>query len=85
MVQLANSPAEKLKEASEKSYAARHCTIKDFKTEGNKVLMATLCGARSSVTTSTYTVDAFETTSTATAEGVSTVTHLKGRRIGDCK
>ena len=37
MVQLANSPAEKLKEASEKSYAARHCAIKDFKMEGNKI------------------------------------------------
>lgn len=85
MVQVANSPGATLKETTEKSLAARHCTLKDFKMEGNKISMAIVCGARSSVTSSTYAVDAFETTGTSTTAGVSTVTHMKGRRIGDCK
>ena len=85
MVQLGNTPAAALKEATAKTLAARHCQLSDFKMEGNKISMSMVCGARSSATSTTYTVDAFETTGTTTAAGVSTVTHMKGRRLGDCK
>lgn len=85
MVQMGNSPAATLKENTEKSLAASHCTLKDFKLEGNRVSMATVCGEMSSTTTSTFSVDAFETTHTSTTAGVTTVTHMKGRRLGDCK
>ena len=85
MVQLGNSPASTFKENTEKSLTARNCTLKDFKLEGNKLSMTMVCGARASTTSSTFTGDAFETTGTSTTAGVSTVTHMKGRRVGDCK
>jgi hypothetical protein len=85
MVEMANSPAKTLRESTEKSLISRNCILKEFKMEGNSISMSSVCGARSSVTSSTYTVDAFETASTSTTAGVSTVTHMKGRRMGDCK
>ena len=85
MVEMANSPAKTLRESTEKSLISRHCTLKEFKMAGNSISMSSVCGARSSVTSSTYTVDAFETATTSTTAGVDTVTHMKGRRMGDCK
>jgi hypothetical protein len=85
MVEMANSPAKTLRESTEKSLISRNCILKEFKMEGNSISMSSVCGARSSVTSSTYTVDGFETASTSTTAGVSTVTHMKGRRMGDCK
>lgn len=85
MVQLGNTPAANLKEAIAKSMVNRHCSLTDFKLDGNKVSMTTVCGARSSVVTTTYSADAFETTGTTTNQGVATVTNMKGRRLGDCK
>ena len=85
MVEMANSSAATLRESTEKSMASRHCTLKGFKTEGNSISMSSVCGARSAVTSSTYKLDAFETTSTSTTAGVRTVTHMTGRRLGDCK
>lgn len=85
MVQLANSPAAALKQATEKTMVARHCTLTEFKTEGNRISMKSGCGTRLLTTSSTYGGDTFETTNTVTNAGVTTVSHMKGRRLGDCK
>jgi hypothetical protein len=85
MVARGNSPAKTLREATEKSSTKSGCTLKDFKMDGNTISMTQVCGARTSVVSSTYSVDAFDTVATSTEAGVSTATHMKGRRIGDCK
>src|ERR1035437_6996081 len=85
MVARGNSPAKTLREATEKSSTKSGCTLKDFKMDGNTISMTQVCGARTSVVSSTYSVDAFDTLGTSTEAGVSTATHMKGRRIGDCK
>ena|ERR1035437_5780499 len=85
MVARGNSPAKTLREATEKSSTKSGCTLKDFKMDGNTISMTQVCGARTSVVSSTYSVDAFDTVATSTEAGVSTATHMKGRRVGDCK
>ena len=85
MVALANSPAQSLRDATEKSSAKSGCTLKDFKMDGNTISITQVCGARTLVVSSTYSLDAFDTVATSTEAGVSTATHMKGRRIGDCK
>ena len=85
MVALGNSPAKSLREATEKSSAKSGCTLKDFKMDGNTISMTQVCGVRTLVVLSTYSRDAFDTVATSTEAGVSTATHMKGRRIGDCK
>ena len=85
MVALGNSPAKSLREATEKSSAKSGCTLKDFKMDGNTISMTQDCGTRMLVVFSTYSLDAFDTVATSTEAGVSTATHMKGRRIGDCK
>ena len=85
MVALGNSPAKSLREATEKSSAKSGCTLKDFKMDGNTISMTQVCGARTLLVSSTYSLDAFDTVATSTEAGVSTATHMTGRRIGDCK
>jgi hypothetical protein len=85
MVARGNSPAKTLREATEKSSAKSGCSLKDFKLDGNTISMTQVCGARTLVVLSTYSRDAFDTVDTSTEAGVSTATHMKGRRIGDCK
>jgi hypothetical protein len=85
MVALGNSPAKSLRDATEKSSAKSGCTLKDFKMDGNTISMTQVCGPRTLVVSSTYSLDAFDTVATSTEAGVSTATHMKGRRIGDCK
>ena len=85
MVARGNSSAKTLREATEKSSAKSGCSLKDFKLDGNTISMTQVCGARTLVVLSTYSRDAFDTVDTSTEAGVSTATHMKGRRIGDCK
>src|SRR5450759_1429279 len=85
MVARGNSPAKTLREATEKSSTKSGCTLKDFKMDGNTISMTQVCGARTSVVSSTYSLDAFDTVATSTEAGGSKATHMKGRRIGDCK
>jgi hypothetical protein len=85
MVALGNSAAKSLREATEKSSAKSGCTLKDFKMDGNTISMTQVCGARTLLVSSTYSLDAFDTVATSTEAGVSTATHMTGRRIGDCK
>ena len=85
MVALGNSPAKSLREATEKQSIKSGCTLNDFKMDGNTTSMTQVCGATTLVVSSTYSLDAFDTVATSTEAGVSTATHMKGRRIGDCK
>jgi hypothetical protein len=85
MVELANTPAKMLREATAMTSTKRGCTLKDFKMDGNKISMTQVCGARTAVITSTYSGDTFDTVGTSTEAGVTTVIHMKGRRTGECK
>jgi hypothetical protein len=85
MVQVANMSEKMMREATEKTYAKRGCTLKDFKLDGNKILMANVCPTSSAVLSNTYNGDTFETVDTQTVAGVTKVFRMKGRRIGDCK
>ena len=86
MVELANMPANMMREATEKSVTkGGHCTLNDFKLEGNKISMTTSCGGRLMVYRSTYSGETFETLVTSTEAGVKKVISTKGRRTGDCK
>ena len=85
MVALGNSPAKSLREATEKSSAKSGCTLKYFKMDGNTISMTQVCGARMFVVMSTYSLETSDTVATSTEAGVSTATHMTGRRIGDCK
>ena len=85
MLQVANMPAKMMQEASETAAAKRGCTLKDFKMDGGTISMVRICPTRSSVISSTYGGDTFETIDTSTKAGVTKVMHIKGRRVGDCK
>src|SRR5450755_1999708 len=85
MVALGNSSAKTLREDSEKQSIKSGCTLKNFKMDGTTISMTQVCGARTLVMSSTYSLDAFETVATTTEAGVSKVVRMKGRRIGDCK
>ena len=64
---------------------AGHCTIKDYKVEGNAVSYAMVCGARTIRSTATYHGDTFEGDLVTKAEGAAeTVSHVKARRLGAC-
>jgi Protein of unknown function (DUF3617) len=85
MVQLANLPEKMMREATEKTYAKRGCTLKDFKLEGNRMSLSNVCPTSSAVILSTYSGDTFETVDTRTMNGVTKVIRMKGRRVGECK
>ena len=86
MVELANMPEKMIREATEKSISKHGaCTLKDFKLEGGKISMTTSCGTTSSVYSSTYSGDTFETIVTVNEAGVKKTIQMKGRRIGECK
>ncbi len=62
------------------------CTLKDFKLEGSTMTQTMVCGNSTLVNeTKFHGGDSFETTITRTADGVTTVSQIKGRRTGDCK
>ncbi len=85
MVAFGNQAASAIREATEKTTTKRGCSLKDFKIEGNTMSMTKVCGPKSSVITSTYTGDTFETVDKSTTNGVTEVIRMTGRRIGDCK
>jgi hypothetical protein len=86
MLELTNSPAKLLREATEKAATkGGHCSLKDYKLDGNSISTTMVCGAKSLATSSTYTLSTFDTVNTSTEAGVSVVTHIKGRYLGACK
>jgi hypothetical protein len=86
MVELTNSPAKTLREATQKAATkGGYCSLKDYKMDGNAISMTIVCGARSSATSSTYSANVFDTVNTSTEAGVTTVSHIKGRFLGPCK
>ena len=86
MVELANSSAASMREATEKAASKRAgCTVKDFKLDKSSITMTMVCGATVIVTASTYHGDSFETVNTINEGGVATVGRIKGRLVGPCK
>jgi Protein of unknown function (DUF3617) len=85
MVEQANLPEKTMREETEKILKKGGCTLKDFKLDGHSVSMSSVCPGSSVVSSSTYSGDAFETVATSIADGVTRVSHIKGRRVGECK
>jgi hypothetical protein len=86
MLELTNGPAKTLRESMEKAVTkGGHCSLKDYKMDGNAISTSTVCGAMSLTTSSTYSANVFDTVNTSTEAGVTTVTHIKGRLLGACK
>ncbi len=86
MVEAGNAPAKSLREVTEKQITkSGQCTLKDFKLDGNKIQMTTVCGPKVSVVSSSFTGTTFDTVVKATTAGATTVMHMRGERIGDCK
>jgi hypothetical protein len=70
----------------EKGAAARHCTIKDFKLEGNTLSYTQVCAGYTFSDRTTYSGDSSEGVLTTKMDGKEAViTHMKGRRLGACK
>jgi hypothetical protein len=84
-VSASNGDANSLKEGLENSTAARNCTSKDFKLDGNVISFTTICSGIAVSSSTTYKTDSFETVmTTKSATGVTT-TRVKDRRTGDCQ
>jgi hypothetical protein len=85
MVEIANLPVKALREATEKAVTKNgHCTLKDFKMDGNTISTTEVCGSKSTTIASNYNHDAFDTVITST-EGGAPVVHMQGKLLGACK
>ena len=70
----------------DKGAAKRHCTIKDFKLEGNTLSYTQVCAGYTFSDRTTYSGDSSEGVLTTKMDGKdAVVTHMKGRRLGACK
>jgi Protein of unknown function (DUF3617) len=84
---LSNGTSAAVRAESEKALAKNGgCTLKDFKLDGNTLTQTMVCG-KSTILQETrfHGGDSFETTMTYNEGGVTRVSQIKGRRIGDCK
>ena len=69
----------------EKGAAARHCTIKDFKLAADTLSYTQVCAGYTFSDRTTYRGDTSEGELTTKMDGKpAVVTHMKGRRLGDC-
>jgi hypothetical protein len=85
MVEIANLPVKMLRDATEKAVMKNgHCTMKDFKMDGNTISTTEVCGSKSTTIASNYSRDAFDTVVTST-EGGAPVVHMQGKLLGACK
>lgn len=65
---------------------AKTCTFTEYETSGDTVSYAMTCGTMSIRTKGTYRGDTFEADLTMKSDRrPETVTHTKGRRVGDCR
>jgi hypothetical protein len=70
----------------DKGAAARHCTIKDFKLEGNTLSYTQVCAGYTFSDRTTYSGDSSEGVLTTKMDGKeAVVTHMNGRRLGACR
>jgi hypothetical protein len=80
-----NGDAQADRDFLEKSAAARHCTIKDFKLEGNTLSYTQVCAGYTFSDRTTYSGDNSEGVLTTKKDGeAAIVTHMQGRRLGAC-
>lgn len=80
-----NGDAQADHEFLEKGAAARHCTIKDFKLEGNTLSYTQVCAGYTFSDRTTYSGNSSEGVLTTTMNGKAPITtHMKGRRLGAC-
>jgi hypothetical protein len=69
----------------EKGAAEHHCTIKDFKLEADTMSYTKVCAGYTFSDRTTYRGDTSEGELTTKMDGKpAVVTHMKGRRLGDC-
>jgi hypothetical protein len=82
---MSNGPAAVVRSETEKALSKSACTLKDFKLDSNTLNLTMVCGTTSILQeTNFHGGNSFETTTTNTAGGISKVSHIKGRRTGDC-
>jgi hypothetical protein len=81
-----NGDAQVDHDVLDKGAMARHCTIKDFKLEGNTLSYTKVCAGYTFSDRTTYSGDSSEGVLTTKMDGKDAViTHMKGRRLGACK
>ena len=81
-----NGPAAAARAETEKAMAKSGCTLKDFNLDSNTLTMTMVCaGIATHQETKFHGGDNFETTMTNTVGGVTKITQIKSRRIGECK
>lgn len=83
---MSNGTSEAIRAETEKSLSKTTCTLKDFTLTNDTLTEIMVCGATTiHQETKFHGGDSFDTTTTSTGSGVSNITHIKGRRTGDCK
>jgi hypothetical protein len=81
----ANGAPAVIRAALEKAIGGS-CKLTDFKMDDNSKTETMVCGARITRNETTFHGgDSMDTTVTQTTGGVVKVSHIKGRRTGDCK
>lgn len=81
-----NGSSAEVRAATEKEMSKSACTLKDFILSGNTLSLTMICaGTITHQEAKFHGGDSFETTTTNTVNGVTKVTQIKSRRIGDCK
>jgi hypothetical protein len=83
---MSNGSPAAVRAETEKAISKGACTIKDFKLDSNTLTQTMVCGTTTiHQETKFLGGDSFETTMTNTEGGVTKVSQIKGRRMGDCK
>jgi hypothetical protein len=77
------TPAE-LRAFIEKTTTAAHCTVQNFKTQGDTVSYTTACMGLSSDSTTSYHGDSYEMVITSKGASKSETRQVKARRLGAC-
>jgi hypothetical protein len=81
-----NGDAQADRDFLEKGAAKRHCTIQDFKLDGNTLSYTQVCAGYAFSDRTTYNGDSSDGVLTTKMDGkAAVVTHMKGRRLGACK
>jgi hypothetical protein len=77
------TPAEVRADVEEKTKAG-HCSVENFKMEGDVVSYTTSCAGTSTTATTSYHGDSFEMVMASKGAPEAATSHAKGRRVGVC-
>jgi Protein of unknown function (DUF3617) len=83
-VKMANGSPEEIRASLEKSAAALHCTLQDFKMESDTISYTYACPGRSTASKTSYHGDSYETEVISKVGAEDHTRQIKGRRLGEC-